>query len=193
MAGNEPRVSSEAANVSGAAPKNISVLTAKRVAQKLRPAACPQQLARPIRLLARSNGSSSCSSSPLSPLETITGPVAPTMSARSRTARRNGSIRPGVQSAIAEFRQEAASRQPLSLKSRRMTCSWVSFWSQPLRVWIPRSLHTFIRFLPQKQSDAKSRWRFWSVARACPTIALRRKHSRRWVNAYEVRNHAPDR
>ena len=48
-------------------------------------------------------------------------------------------------------------------------------------------------FLPQKQSDAKSRRRFWSVAERALLLLYGGKHSRRWVNAYEVRNHAPDR
>ena len=39
VAGNEPKLSSDAANVSGAAPKIISVLTAMALAQKLTPAA----------------------------------------------------------------------------------------------------------------------------------------------------------
>ena len=75
-----------------------------------------------------------------------------------------------------------------------MTCSCVSFLvaAAPASGSHARFTLSFA-FLPQKQSDAKSRRRFWSVAEPALLLLYGGEHSRRWVNAYEVRNHAPDR
>ena len=84
--------------------------------------------------------------------------------------------------------QAAVSQEP------QMTCSWVSFLiaAAPASGSHARFTLSFA-FLPQKQSDAKLRRRFWSVAGPALLLLYGEKHSRRRVNAYEVRNHAPDR
>jgi hypothetical protein len=188
------KLSSAPENVSGAAPKSISVLTAMALAQTLTSAAHPQQRARAHWAAGKRVMTPVPVSEPLRRAKTSAEPVGPTQSAQSRFARRNGSIRPGA--AVGDSGvPPGGGIAPTALSQKpQMTHSCVSFLAAaaPSSGFHARFTLSFA-FLPQKQSDAKSHRCLWSAAEPALLLLYGGERSRRWVSVYEVRDHAPNR
>src|SRR5258708_20941217 len=102
---------------------------------------------------------------PSSRTKTSAKPVVPPSSARSRPARRYGSTRPLAAAGDSRVPPEGGIAPAAVSQEPQMTYSCVSFLAAaaPSSGFHARLTLSFA-FLPHKQSDAKSRRRFWRVA-----------------------------